>query len=169
MYTDHAPLVGLEKKDEAQIKNARIVGLLEKMTPYNIKIGHIKGADNSCADALSMQLLPSCDAEDIPRNCHGNMTYRINRAAADNGGEVREFREDIRRLAEIGNTCDEYRRIVQLLTGNFKVKELEPDHPARAYEGALPSLSVEETGSGPIVMVYCIKVFITMQERSRLI
>ena len=54
--------------------------------------------------------------------------YRVNRAATNAGEEVREFKEDIRRLAEIGKACEEYKTIVELLRVDFQVKDLELNH-----------------------------------------
>ena len=83
------------------------------MTPYRVKI------ENSM-DALSRQPLISCDAEDVPRFCQGNISYKILRTAAKSEGMIRVFHEDIRRLAGIGQTCDENKAIFEILRGDVK-------------------------------------------------
>ena len=65
--------------------------------------------------------------------------------------------------------CDEYKSIVELLRGDFNVKDLVMDLTARAYAGALPTMSMEKTGAGPFILVDGCKVFIPKGERARLV
>ena len=67
VFTDHAPLVGLERKNMCNIKNPRVIRLLEKIAGYRIKIEHIRGSTNLCMHALSRQPMASCKAKDVPR------------------------------------------------------------------------------------------------------
>ena len=53
----HGALINIENKGLSDIQNYRELRLLESITPYWIKVEHIKGSNNSFADALSR--LPS--------------------------------------------------------------------------------------------------------------
>lgn len=50
VFTDHNPLVFIEK---VKFKNARVLRWALALQPYNIKVQHIRGKDNTIADALS--------------------------------------------------------------------------------------------------------------------
>ena len=53
VFSDHASLVGLEKRDLSTVTNGRLVRMLEKTRGYNIEIVHVRGMRNKFADALS--------------------------------------------------------------------------------------------------------------------
>ena len=57
VMTDHASLVGLEKRDLSTITNGRLVRMLERTRGYCMDILHVKGTRNQFADALSRQPL----------------------------------------------------------------------------------------------------------------
>ncbi|KAK3880561.1 hypothetical protein Pcinc_014957 [Petrolisthes cinctipes] len=50
VYTDHNPLLFLEK---VKFKNARVLRWVLALQPYNISVQHIRGKENTLADALS--------------------------------------------------------------------------------------------------------------------
>ena len=74
----------------AQIENARIVRVLENMVHYNVRIGNIKVAHNSCADALCRQPLAWCEAGEVRLIC------KVDKAAVGGVGEGKEYREYIK-------------------------------------------------------------------------
>ena len=53
IYTDCSPLVALHRKDFSEIKNPRILRLMEKLVTYNLELRHIPGSRNKMADYLS--------------------------------------------------------------------------------------------------------------------
>ena len=71
-----------------------------------------------------------------------------------------EFREDIQLLGEKVLVCREYRKLVEILKGDFKMEDLEEGRPGRQYAGILEDMSVEETLSGPIILVSGLTIFV---------
>jgi len=54
VYTDHSPLVFIEKMEN---KNQRLLRWSLAFQEYNLRIRHIRGYDNIIADALSRAIL----------------------------------------------------------------------------------------------------------------
>ena len=52
-FTDHRSLVGIMKKNLADIDNPRLQRLREKLLPYSFCLQYLKGSANTIADALS--------------------------------------------------------------------------------------------------------------------
>ena len=97
------------------ITDPRLIWLLEKMAGYRIKIEHIRGSTNTCVDDLSRQPRSSWKTEDVPR--FGKISYTLKRAVADGGKEVKLFREDMKKLANIGLMFREYKAIIDIVKG----------------------------------------------------
>ena len=53
MLTDHRPLVGIFRKQEHKLNNARLVSRREKLTNFSFKVKWVEGKTHMIVDALS--------------------------------------------------------------------------------------------------------------------
>ena len=106
VFTDHAPLVGLERCDLCEINNPRVVRLLEKTRGFCFSLENVKGSINLFADALSRQHREESEVEDVPRF---GVRCSVRKVGGRMSEDVVKFREDIQLLVEKGAECSEYR------------------------------------------------------------
>ena len=164
MFTDHASLVGLERKCLSSVTNGRLVRMLEKTRGYNIEIKHIKGSSNKFADALSRKPLTTCQAPEFPlfpNSCVARAVYGVR-------GEP-EMGLDIQNIAEVGKECEEYRAIVEFIRSGEEVKKSPVNHPVRAMAAMQQVMGIEETAKGPVVMVEGTRVMIPRGARKQML
>ena len=135
VYTDHAPLIGIEKKDLSTIGNQRLVRMLERTRGFCFQLKHITGVRNRFADALSrMPMENEGCADDFPRFGKSCMARNIHGVS---GEAVPEHREDVLELAAKGLECSEYVDLVEFLKSGKELKEVGAEHPARLHASNL--------------------------------
>ena len=86
------------------------------------------------------------------------------------GGEaVPEHREDVLELAAKGLECPEYVELVEFLRSGKELQDVGAEHPARLHASNISIMGVEDTPSGPLVMVDGSRVMVPASERRRLV
>ena len=105
VFTDHAHLVGIERKDLASISNQKVVRLIEKTQGYCYNFHHVRPVKNLFAHCLSRQPLDQAEqAKDVPRfgvSCSARSLFEV-------GDSIPEHREDVKVIADKGKDCKEY-------------------------------------------------------------
>ena len=140
VFSDHAPLCGLERKDLSSIGNQRIVRMLERSRRYCFSLHYIKGIKNALADALSCQPMQDVwQAEEFARFGESCMARKVFCVV---GTVVPEHREDVQVMAEKGKDCPEYTNLVRFLRSGQEVKDTPPDLPARAHASVVTEMGV---------------------------
>ena len=68
--TDHSALKGLENIKLDEVKNPRLLRLLEDLLCSDFTVSYVRGVDNCIADYISRLLNSDCEAPDCPRLLH---------------------------------------------------------------------------------------------------
>ena len=61
VFSDHAPLCGLERKDLSSISNQRIVRMLERARGFCFSLHYVRGIKNAFAECLSRQSMQKAE------------------------------------------------------------------------------------------------------------
>ena len=98
VFSDHAPLCGLERKDLSSIGNQHIVHMLEISRGFCFSLHYIKGIKNAFADCLSRQ--PRQNVEQAEEFAHFGSFCTARKVFGVEGNMVPEHREDVQVMAD---------------------------------------------------------------------
>ena len=74
VFSDHAALASLHKKELIKVDNMRLVTMLEKLGDYSYDIQHLPGARNAAADYLSRHTVSE---EQAPEFTKGRLDVKV--------------------------------------------------------------------------------------------
>ena len=74
IFSDHAALASLHKKELIKVENMRLVTMLERLTDYSYDIQHLPGARNAAAEYLSRHTTAK---EQAPKFAKGRIDVKV--------------------------------------------------------------------------------------------
>ena len=156
VITDHAPLVGVFRKDIRDVGNSRLQRIREKIASYNFTVEWQAGKLNNIADALSRYPVFKGVASEITPLEFACM--------------AKATREEpsLRFIFEQAKTA-EYRAIVKALRGNIPLSSLPTNHPARILKSVWDRLSLLDENLNTLIMLDGKQIFVPKSARSDLL
>ena len=130
-FSDHRPLVGLLRRELAEIQNARLLRLREKLIPYSFRLEHISGAANKISDALSRAPV------ETPQPGDPDISEIANCRAVYSDPLLDKFRDATK-------NDKNYQLILSALQQSKLLENLPQWHPARDFKNYWHSLGIQD-------------------------
>ena len=135
VITDHRPLLGIFSKPLSEIQNGRLLRFREKLADFCFTIKWVAGKTHLIADALSRSpaFSPAEDDDIIkPSTTFINAVSSISIDPA------------LHAMIECAKSDENYQKLLHTFRTNLQMKNLPPDHPARAYRNVWDHISIYE-------------------------
>ena len=157
VVTDHKSLKGVFQKPLGQVDNVRLRRYRERLQEYNFDVTWLAGRLNRVADCLSR--FPVSQAANVSENEENVMEACVCRVVRS-GDEppiisnvcaaARSLEEHpdplLEPIIEAGDNDPEYQSLKDALRSCMNLKELGPEHPAKAYSQVWKNLEIHPLG-----------------------
>ena len=137
VIVDHRPLCQIVTKDLADIRNARLLRLREKLACYNFHVEWQPGKHHFLADHLSRHPVwdpPEGGAEDDP-DLYSSRFACVQTLASDPA---------LQTLFDAAADDASYKAVVEAIKSGKSIAELKDGHPGREFKNVWDELSIHE-------------------------
>ena len=158
VWTDHRPLQSIGKKSLAEISNARLLRLKEKLNGFNLEFQWKKGEEHYLPDFLSRHpITPSWEHDNeiiiFPRaedKIHPHIDVLRGHGEEESMRDIhvhliRKMSTDplFDEIKEEAVNCDEYKVLLKAIRSGMKAEDIEKDSVLRPYINFFDDLSIE--------------------------
>ena len=145
VYTDHAPLAGIEKKPLDPTLTNRTFRCLEKILGFNLKVLHVPASMNLLADYLSRKEQTTQEAPHFPRMQASHVVAVVHEGVTLDARLV----ELIEQAAEDSNYMD----VVQAVSEGALLHQLPREHPGHQYKQVWKRLTAYQAPVGRRILL----------------
>ena len=152
LVTDHQPLVGIFRKELAEVSNRRLQRFREKVMDYSFEVELVEGKTHLIADALSRSPLPG----------GSDQAFFIAAILLSLDPQL----DDLRSAAK---DCPEYQRLLHALKfmDPVDVKKLPATDPLGAYKSIWDDLSIYDDQE--LILYQTDRIFVPKTDRKRIL